>query len=185
MSEIRVQCSGFLSKAKDGSLVALHGASASSKAAPSLQTIITQGKQQLLHSQQADFWGDNAAINGGGQTIKWRHAFLLVGAQEELRQSKMGTAYDMQALKAYVRGPSSQNKADDTVLLNVSHSNLKQRFMELRFDLHVSTLHDHHYISNEAFAQNAFIASWNCPSEIVIHSKSSAHLLGTFLSHHS
>ena len=50
----------------------------------------------------------------------------------------MGTAYDMRALKAYVEGPSSQNKADDTVLLNVSHSNLKQRFMELRFDLHVS-----------------------------------------------
>ncbi|GAQ82952.1 Alpha-tubulin folding cofactor B [Klebsormidium nitens] len=50
----------------------------------------------------------------------------------------MGTVYDMQALKAYVQGPSSQNKADDTVLLNVSHSNLKQRFMELRFDLHTS-----------------------------------------------
>jgi hypothetical protein len=50
----------------------------------------------------------------------------------------MGTVYDMQALKAYVQGPSSQNKAEDTVVLNVSHSNLKQRFMELRFDMHVS-----------------------------------------------
>ena len=48
-------------------------------------------------------------------------------------------ASDLASLKTYVLGPSSQNKAEDTVVLSVSHSNLKQRFAEIRFDLHVST----------------------------------------------
>ncbi len=44
----------------------------------------------------------------------------------------------LDALKSYVRTPSTQNQAEDTVLLHVTHSNLKQHFIEIRFDLHVS-----------------------------------------------
>ncbi len=46
---------------------------------------------------------------------------------------------DIQSLKDYVKGPSSQNQADSTVRLQVTHSNLKAHFMEIRLDLHVST----------------------------------------------
>ena len=46
---------------------------------------------------------------------------------------------DIQSLKDYVKGPSSQNQADSTVRLQVTHSNLKANFMEIRLDLHVST----------------------------------------------
>eukprot|EP00899_Mesostigma_viride_P007753 jgi/Mesvir1/1697/Mv21157-RA.1 len=49
-------------------------------------------------------------------------------------------ATDLASLRAYVMGPSSQNKLDCTVLLHVTHSNLKARFMELRFDLHTTIL---------------------------------------------
>lgn len=47
---------------------------------------------------------------------------------------------DVDALRAYVAGPDTgfANKADSTVLLHVTHSNLKARFMEIRLDLHVS-----------------------------------------------
>ncbi|BBN14432.1 tubulin-specific chaperone B [Marchantia polymorpha subsp. ruderalis] len=44
----------------------------------------------------------------------------------------------LNALKNYVRTPSSQNQAEDTVLLHVSHSNLRSKFAELRFDLHTT-----------------------------------------------
>ncbi|KAL3691899.1 hypothetical protein R1sor_005550 [Riccia sorocarpa] len=44
----------------------------------------------------------------------------------------------LNALKNYVKVPSTQNQAEDTVLLHVSHSNLKSRFAELRFDLHTT-----------------------------------------------
>lgn len=59
---------------------------------------------------------------------------------------------DIQSLKDYVKGPSSQNQADSIVRLQVTHSNLKAHFMELRLDLHVSSckanmpvLHSSHY----------------------------------------
>ena len=45
---------------------------------------------------------------------------------------------DLKALRDYVTyDTGSLNKAETTVLLNVTHSNLKAMFMELRFDLHV------------------------------------------------
>ena len=50
-------------------------------------------------------------------------------------------AADMQALRAYVTAPSSgiQNRdSESTVLLHVTHSNLKAVFMELRFDMHIT-----------------------------------------------
>ena len=48
---------------------------------------------------------------------------------------------DVQALKAYVQGPSSQARADSTVLLHCTHSNLKNTsFFELRLDRHMSIL---------------------------------------------
>lgn len=48
---------------------------------------------------------------------------------------------DVQALKAYVQGPSSQSRADSTVLLHCTHSNLKNTsFFELRLDRHMSIL---------------------------------------------
>jgi len=48
---------------------------------------------------------------------------------------------DVQALKAYVQGPSSQARADSTVLMHVTHSNLKNTsFFELRLDRHMTIL---------------------------------------------
>lgn len=46
---------------------------------------------------------------------------------------------DLQALKAYVSAPGKfgANQADSTVLLHVTHSNLRAEFMEIRFDKHV------------------------------------------------
>eukprot|EP00271_Cylindrocystis_brebissonii_P002278 TRINITY_DN12778_c0_g1_i1.p1 TRINITY_DN12778_c0_g1~~TRINITY_DN12778_c0_g1_i1.p1 ORF type:complete len:275 (+),score=40.98 TRINITY_DN12778_c0_g1_i1:213-1037(+) len=45
---------------------------------------------------------------------------------------------DLESLKSYVNGPSSQRQSDGTVVLHISHSNLHQRFMEIRFDLHMT-----------------------------------------------
>ena len=49
-------------------------------------------------------------------------------------------AQDMAALAAYVKGPDSgfQSKADGTVLLHATHSNLKASFIELRLSLHMT-----------------------------------------------
>ena len=49
---------------------------------------------------------------------------------------------DVQQLKDYVRGPSGQEsgRADSTVLLQVTHSNLQARFMEIRFDRHMTVM---------------------------------------------
>ncbi len=49
---------------------------------------------------------------------------------------------DMRVLREYVTAPSSgsQQQAESTVVLHVTHSNLKLQMMELRFDLHVSNL---------------------------------------------
>jgi hypothetical protein len=48
---------------------------------------------------------------------------------------------DLQALRDYVTGPTSQNQADSTVRLLVTHSNLNAKFMDIVFDLHVSWLY--------------------------------------------
>lgn len=45
---------------------------------------------------------------------------------------------DIQALRNYVMGPSSQNQSESTVRLSLTHSNLKAKFMEVRLDLHLS-----------------------------------------------
>lgn len=44
---------------------------------------------------------------------------------------------DLRTLREYVTAPGSQNQADDTVRLLVTHSNLKAKFMEIRLDLHM------------------------------------------------
>lgn len=50
------------------------------------------------------------------------------------------TGADVQALKDYVKGPSGMEagRSESTVLLQVTHSNLKARFLEIRFDKHMS-----------------------------------------------
>jgi tubulin-specific chaperone B len=50
---------------------------------------------------------------------------------------------DMQHLKAYVTAPGKlgANQAESTVMLHVTHSNLKAEFMEIRFDKHVRQYH--------------------------------------------
>uniref|UniRef100_A0A1D2ABR8 CAP-Gly domain-containing protein n=1 Tax=Auxenochlorella protothecoides TaxID=3075 RepID=A0A1D2ABR8_AUXPR len=46
---------------------------------------------------------------------------------------------DLRALRDYVMTPGDmQNQSDSTVLLSVTHSNLKARFMEIRFDRHMT-----------------------------------------------
>ncbi|KAK9861662.1 hypothetical protein WJX84_008869, partial [Apatococcus fuscideae] len=51
-----------------------------------------------------------------------------------------GAREDMRVLREYVTAPSSgsQQQAESTVVLHVTHSNLKLQMMELRFDLHTS-----------------------------------------------
>lgn len=49
----------------------------------------------------------------------------------------MSPSSEMEALRAYVMGPSSQNQSDSVVRLRVTHSNLKANFVELRMDYHV------------------------------------------------
>jgi hypothetical protein len=45
---------------------------------------------------------------------------------------------EMQALREYVTAPqTSLNQAESTVRLNITHSNLQAKFMEIRLDLHV------------------------------------------------
>jgi hypothetical protein len=45
-------------------------------------------------------------------------------------------------LRSYVTADTgAQNRAESTVLLSVTHSNLRAVFMELRFDLHVRARH--------------------------------------------
>lgn len=53
------------------------------------------------------------------------------------------TREDVEGLRAYVVGPDSgfANRSDSTVLLNISHSNLQAKFMEIRLDMHVSICH--------------------------------------------
>mmetsp|Transcript_14739 Transcript_14739/g.44518 ORF Transcript_14739/g.44518 Transcript_14739/m.44518 type:complete len:279 (+) Transcript_14739:360-1196(+) len=52
----------------------------------------------------------------------------------------MMTGADIQALKAYVQASDGgmQNRDASTVLLQVSHSNLAARFMEIRLDQHIT-----------------------------------------------
>jgi tubulin-folding cofactor B len=45
---------------------------------------------------------------------------------------------DIAALKAYVRAPTGNKRAESTVLLGVTHSNLKASLMEIRFDKHMT-----------------------------------------------
>ena len=52
---------------------------------------------------------------------------------------------ELLSLREYVTHDSgSLNKADSTVQLMVTHSNLKARFMEIRFDRYVSDSHADH-----------------------------------------
>lgn len=50
------------------------------------------------------------------------------------------TQDDLSALKAYVKSnETGMNRAESTIVLNVSHSGLKgTNFMEIRFDLHMT-----------------------------------------------
>eukprot|EP00884_Botryococcus_braunii_P000256 jgi/Botrbrau1/10230/Bobra.0362s0019.2 len=54
----------------------------------------------------------------------------------------MITQDDIRSLREYVTAPGNngQNQADSTVRLHVTHSNLKQSFMDLRLDRHMSIL---------------------------------------------
>lgn len=51
---------------------------------------------------------------------------------------KVMPSEEMHALRAYVMAPGSQNQADSTIRLQVTHSNLQARFMEIRLDLHMT-----------------------------------------------
>merc|ERR1712072_885720 len=44
------------------------------------------------------------------------------------------------AMRAYVMGDSGLNQSESTVCINVSHSNLKTKFIELRLDKHMTIL---------------------------------------------
>merc|ERR1711904_662471 len=44
------------------------------------------------------------------------------------------------AMRAYVMGESGLNQSESTVCINVSHSNLKTKFIELRLDKHMTIL---------------------------------------------
>ena len=63
-------------------------------------------------------------------------------SQRALFSANMPTmpSAEMQALRDYVTYDSgSLNQAESTVLLEVTHSNLKAKFMQIRLDKHVMT----------------------------------------------
>jgi hypothetical protein len=70
---------------------------------------------------------------------------------------------DFEALKAYVTAPgnSGANRADSTVLLHVTHSNLKAKFLEIRFDLSVSAT-DYLALNASCLALNSLGAGPRC-----------------------
>lgn len=49
---------------------------------------------------------------------------------------------ELDALRTYVTGEESLNRSSSTVLLRVTHSNLKSQFNEIRFDKHASPMMD-------------------------------------------
>lgn len=63
-----------------------------------------------------------------------------MSASEAIKEAMSNmTGADIDALKQYVNFNNGfQNKAESTVLLNVTHSNLKARFMEIRLDRHMT-----------------------------------------------
>lgn len=80
-------------------------------------------------------------------------------------QRKETMAAMLDALKSYVRTPSTQNQAEDTVLLHVTHSNLKQHFIEIRFDLHVSNFCKYTSVSSKlsvSRTRNQFLSLHFC-----------------------
>lgn len=48
-----------------------------------------------------------------------------------------GMSQMLNGLHGYVRQPAGQKQADQIVCLHVTHSNLKQRFLDIRVDLQV------------------------------------------------
>lgn len=56
--------------------------------------------------------------------------------------ASMVSRAELDQLKSYVTAPGKfgANQAESTVLLHVTHSNLRAEFMELRFDKHVCIL---------------------------------------------
>merc|ERR1711968_117890 len=75
---------------------------------------------------------------GGGHRERERERENKGKMSAEMMNQFMSGA-DVQALKEYVMGPSGQEagRSDSTVLLQVTHSNLKARFLEIRFDRHM------------------------------------------------
>lgn len=65
---------------------------------------------------------------------------ILIPACNPMSDAPFITKADIQALKDYVKGPSSAAQAESTVLIHCTHSNLKARFFEIRLDRHVSNL---------------------------------------------
>lgn len=76
---------------------------------------------------------------------------------------------ELDQLKAYVTAPGKlgANQADSTVLLHVTHSNLRAEFMELRFDKHVRIPRKAAVCCRELLLLSAHVAAFNhhflCP----------------------
>jgi len=75
-------------------------------------------------------------LEGRGREIQRVKVRLCVFRSTESERM----AAEMRALREYVTSAPSgiQNRGDGTVLLQVTHSNLKAVFMELRFDMHMT-----------------------------------------------
>merc|ERR1711904_199880 len=65
-----------------------------------------------------------------GKKMKEGDVVQIAGAQIEANA----------AMRAYVMGDSGLNQSESTVCINVSHSNLKTKFIELRLDKHMTIL---------------------------------------------
>ena len=84
------------------------------------------------------------------ETNRWKRRVLVVnivdvwvGRQHrpclnEREGCEMAGLSDMEALRAYVTAPdTTMNRADTTVLLQITHNNLKANFVDIRFDRHM------------------------------------------------
>ena len=70
---------------------------------------------------------------------------------------------DLAMLREYVTAPGNfgANQSDSTVLLHVTHSNLKAEFMEIRLDKHVRASPSH---ERQWFARTCTLRACHCIS---------------------
>ena len=80
---------------------------------------------------------------------------------------------DLQMLKDYVRAPGNfgANQAESTVLIHITHSNLKAEFLEIRLDKHVRSPTGHGCNSVQLdfeSSESAYVSCYDCEERVIV-----------------